>query len=227
MEFVPWEVEIVKGQGCCGLAALSAGMEKMALSQMERNIEAFSGKGFEILLTGCASCASMLKRYPNLLPDDHPMRAQAEALAGRVMEFSSLLAEMVQGQLPPGAPDGLKALPSTGVKSALQVPCHQRYGLGTIEGLKEAASLLGIVFDMELGCCGFGGTFFLKHKGLSEAIRSEALEECRRADVNTIVTTCSGCLLNWHLAQRAHAGPRPLHLAQYLLHSCNGSMNRG
>ncbi len=227
MEFVPWGVEILEGQGCCGLAALSAGMEDMALSQMERNIEAFSDKGFDILLTGCASCASMLKRYPRLLPDGHPMKAKAEALAGRVMEFSSLLAEMARGRLPFSAQGGPRAIQPHGGKNALQVPCHQRYGLGTIEGLKEAASLLGIEFDMELGCCGFGGTFFMRHKGLSETIRQEAIEECHRAGIDTIVTTCSGCLLNWHLAQRTRSGPRPLHLAQYLLNSQNGSHGRG
>ena len=177
--FVPEE------QTCCGLPAFSAGAVKQSRKAALRNLDAFDRSGFEILLTGCASCASMIRKWPLLFEKGSRARKRAICLSEKVMEFSSF---------------ALKFLEPAGCVSertvAFQMPCHQRYGLAQpAEPLRLLARNLGKNFvPGELGCCGQGGLFGFVRPDLADKIFEKTFSRMEPG-VNMVTTTCSGCLI--------------------------------
>ncbi len=177
--FVPEE------QTCCGLPAFSAGAVKQSRKAALRNLDAFDRSGFEILLTGCASCASMIKRWPLLFEKGSRARERAMSLSEKVMEFSSFALKFLE--------------PAVCVSErtvAFQMPCHQRYGLAQPEEpLRLLARNLGRSFaPVELGCCGQGGLFGFARPDLAQKIFEKQFSRMEPG-VNMVTTTCSGCLI--------------------------------
>jgi len=183
-------VIIPKSQTCCGLPAFSAGAEHYARKTVIRNLQAFGQEDFQVLLTGCASCASMIKKWPGLFEKGSDHWQQALSLSEKVMEFSRFALEF----LPP-----MTSIASEGLV-AFQMPCHQRYDLKhPADPLKLLERNLGGRFvSKELGCCGQGGVFAFSRPDVSGAIFDHTLSRLAPG-VNFISTTCSGCLLRLRL----------------------------
>lgn len=197
-------------QVCCGLAAHAAGSIAEAQELARKNIVAFADHSLPIL-TSCASCYSHLRSYPALLADDPTWAERARAFAARVTEFSSFF-------LPHTA-----ALPPTeavvGPKIFYHDPCHLRFGPDrvTLPPRQLIATISGTDPISGSRCCGQGGLFHLAHPLLSRTIFSTALADFVRHDAGHIVTTCSGCLIQWRAGiGRADSAAEVLHLAVLL-----------
>ncbi|NOX24876.1 MAG: (Fe-S)-binding protein [Deltaproteobacteria bacterium] len=109
-------------QGCCGIAALSAGDLEQAVKLARQNIRACGSAKWRTLpiFTSCASCYAQLKYYPRLLANDKKWAGRADDFAARVQEFSSYLLEHgSQAQRPPEA--GRQRV-------VYHDPCHLRFG---------------------------------------------------------------------------------------------------
>ncbi len=182
-------------QTCCGLPAFSAGAFRQAKKVVLRNIEAFEPEEFDILLTGCASCASMIKKWPLLFEQDSAEKKAAEDIASRVMEFSCFALEFLK-------PSRVTA----SGKLCLQMPCHQRFGYGQADAplLFLRAFWDGNFQDRVLGCCGQGGLFGFTTPDLSLKILEQALAGIE-PDVQAVCTTCSGCLMRLKQAMSSPA----------------------
>jgi L-lactate dehydrogenase complex protein LldE len=66
-------------------------------------------------------------------------------------------------------------------------------------------------------CCGFGGTFSVKHGEISAPLAEDKLAQAAATGARWLVACDSGCLL--HLAgrrARTGTGPEPIHLAELL-----------
>jgi glycolate oxidase iron-sulfur subunit len=206
------DIVVPQGQGCCGMPAFSGGALDAARELARQNIEVMEAAKADFIVTGCASCASMLThQWPLLFRGDEPERAAAARVAGRTREFSALVMEL--GRIP-----RIPELPK-GTCVTYHVPCHQRYAMGT-EAVTTALldRLLPDSFrQMSEGCCGQGGVFGLEHPELSQDIFRKRLTASEEARADIVVTTCSGCLLQWRAgtAGMAH-GPTVLHLAEFI-----------
>ncbi len=214
------EIVIPLQQGCCGLAALSAGLTEMAREQAAKNIKIFSAIQPDILLTGCASCASMLSDYKKLFPQGDPLHEQAAWISDSVRELSSFLAseEQLLCRITGPFEYGNQTCLSDLLPFALQVPCHDRFSPGGSSDIQKLFERMGITPAITLGCCGFGGSFFIGNRKLSAGIRDTLVSEVRRAGVKRVVTNCSGCLMHLEMAYRKGdlGEARPLHLARFL-----------
>ncbi len=182
-------------QTCCGLAAWSAGRFSRARELAKRNIEVFARA--QTILTPCASCFHQLRSYPELLGDDRQWRDRAADFAARVEPFSRRFT----------TPAAIAALagnlvPLPEKKTCLwHDPCHLRFRHGIIT---EPRRLLKLVPGLELRefgrgprCCGMGGAFGLTFPELSAKIIAPALAELAELEVSTVITSCSGCFLQW------------------------------
>ncbi len=178
-------VIIPGSQACCGLPAFCAGAVDQARKAVRRNLGAFKGEDFQVLLTGCASCASMIKKWPGLFEPGTEERIEAEELSEKVMEFSGFALEFLN--LPAALPEG-------GV--VFQMPCHQRYDLGRAsDPVKLLSENLGERFmEADLGCCGQGGIFGFSMPDISGKILESILSGLPPG-VDYVATTCSGCLI--------------------------------
>jgi len=204
-------------QTCCGLASFAGGSREEARDLARKNIAAFAGHGLPIL-TSCASCYSHLRSYPALLADDPRWRSHAEDFAGRVREFSRFFLEA--GLAPPAGPLTLEQGDAAGI--FYHDPCHLRFGPEKImaQPRRLLAKIMGAP-PVELAggphCCGQGGLFHLAHPQLSQQILALPMAQLLELSASHVVTTCSGCLLQWQqgLRQTEFSG-RVCHLAVLL-----------
>jgi len=198
-------------QVCCGLAAWSAGKVDEARKLAKKNIEVFSQTSGQIL-TSCASCSSHLKKYPTLFEDDPCWQKKAEKFSRRVREFTSFVDEFLQyGKL---RKDDL-------ARVYYHEPCHLRFEK---DNSGAALQLLGKIDNISLvnsseepQCCGQGGLFHIGYPKLSDEIFSDAYDKLYQGDADVVVTSCSGCLMQWQagLAMRK-SQVQAIHLSIWL-----------
>jgi glycolate oxidase iron-sulfur subunit len=198
-------------QACCGLAAWSSGNQEEARRLAKRNIRAFAGSSGPIV-TSCASCSAHLARYPELFAGDPRWLEEAEQFSTRVREFTSFI-------LAASGPAVLRAREPRRVY--YHQPCHLRYDpdkagvAGTL--LRQVAGV--IVAEPEAGpqCCGQGGLFHLGYPELADRIFATAHAACSATAADLVVTSCSGCLLQWQAGLALRHSPLPAaHLAVFL-----------
>ncbi|MDA8163345.1 MAG: (Fe-S)-binding protein [Desulfobacteraceae bacterium] len=197
------------GQTCCGLPAWSSGLKDDARALALINIKAMQEVDCDVIVTGCASCASMIRRWPELFDDGREKEA-AIKIASMVSEFSDFISKSKH----------VPAISSryAGLSMTYHAPCHQRFilgGSGAAKALLQQAAP-GEFIPVPEGCCGHGGVFSLKHAGLSRAILKKRLDAVKDNGVDLIVTTCSGCLLQFRSAVPVDGGLKAVHIAEFL-----------
>ncbi len=182
-----FNVVIPKGQGCCGLPALSAGDGVTASELAERNLRAFSGHSPEHIVTLCASCHSGLTRlFRNLGPE-------YEAFSERVIDIHRLLVDQ-------GLVEKLQALPQPGRRTrvTLHTPCHLRNsGQDAFpEQLLDALPTIERVpMHKATACCGLGGTFSVHHYQTSRQLGRIKAEAIKESGAEQVTTACPGCIM--------------------------------
>lgn len=186
------EVIIPKQQGCCGLVASCAGEVNVSQDLARRFLRQFDSLTVDYIVTACASCSYHLKQVHKLFPDG-PERETAVRLSAKIREASEFLidTEKFPALRSPG--------PTPSSSLVFHDPCHLRRGQQIIEPPRQ---LLARVPGLELleppespACCGQGGIFGVCHPELSGTIGKNAVETYRQTGATTVVTACSGCLV--------------------------------
>lgn len=174
-------------QGCCGAPALYVGDWDTARKLAVRNIEVLERTASDYVVTGCPTCAVMLKeRFPMLLAGTE-WEDRSAALAARVIDFSQLAAEVLDLDIPAG--EGT---------ATYHDPCHQVRGLGTSGCPRELIGRAGITLvEMEESdeCCGFAGSYSAKQPGVSSSILNRKIEHIRETGAGVVATDCPGCIM--------------------------------
>jgi glycolate oxidase iron-sulfur subunit len=207
---------VPSGQTCCGMAAMAAGRPDETLELAKKNIKAFEDNELPIV-TSCSSCYFQLKTYDYLFADDPEWKERAKRFTARLREFSTFFldkfsenTEMISG-----------ASSSSGLKVFYHDPCHLRFKLHIT---KEPRQLLNLFQGIDLQeleggpqCCGQGGLFQVAHPDLALQVQERLLEEYGALSANTVVTACSGCLLQWQLGLGAdESNGKAKHLAVFI-----------
>jgi glycolate oxidase iron-sulfur subunit len=210
------KADVPLAQTCCGMAALAAGRIDEARDLARKNIMAFAANDFPIL-TSCSSCYYQLQSYQELLADDPEWRARAARFAERLQEFSTFFLEKFMA--------GTDAfIPEEGVASKKVLyhdPCHLRFKLHITREPRQLINLLPGVELQELPngpqCCGQGGLFQVAHPDLAQQVQKRLMEDYGKLAAPTVLTACSGCLLQWQLGFAAgdNAG-KAEHLAIFI-----------
>lgn len=208
---------IPAAQTCCGMPALAIGDKTQSRELAIANIKAFASHNGPIL-TSCASCYAHMRTYPELFRDDAEWGGRAQDFAARLTEFSSFFLAA------PGIKERSGTLfvaPSSAINVFYHDPCHLRFGERIIAPPRQLLSVVPGVCLKELPsgpqCCGHGGLFHLAHPGLSKKILSRPLADLRLLGLDQLVTTCSGCLLQWREGLHDHGlSIKASHLAVFL-----------
>ena len=210
------EPVVPKDQTCCGMAALAAGKSDEARALAKKNIEAYAGNDLPIL-TSCSSCYFQLMTYEELFADDPEWHQRARRFSARLVEFSTFFNKNLPG--------GLKFIPTKERAPEQKVfyhdPCHLRFQLKITREPRELLQQLKGVKLQELPdgpqCCGQGGLFQVTHPDLALQVRERLLTDFDRLETDTVVTGCSGCLLQWQLGLAAkHKKIQAEHLAVFI-----------
>ena len=206
-----------QGQTCCGQPAYTSGFPDQARAVVARQLDLFSEAWPIVVPSG--SCAGMMRHHwPKLFTADPRRHAQAEEIANRVFELTEFLVHVCQVRYV----DHGKAC-----RTVLHTSCSARREMGThltsraLLGQLEGVELLQQAHESE--CCGFGGTFSVRHPDISAAMASDKVDALEETGADVLVSADGGCLtnLNGTLTKR-QSRLRGRHIASFLLERTGG-----
>lgn len=183
------EVHFPPGQTCCGQPAYTSGYHDEARAVAAAQLDLFREDWPIVVPSG--SCGGMMRKHYSHLFRDTPRQEQAKAVAARIWELTDFLLNVCHIQLEDlGEPTTV----------ALHTSCSARreLGLSTV-----GPTLLGQLKNVTLAeqvraeeCCGFGGTFAVRHPAISGAMVGEKVDAIVDSGAREFVTTDCGCLMN-------------------------------
>jgi L-lactate dehydrogenase complex protein LldE len=207
----------VPSQTCCGQPAHNAGDRENARAIARAVIATMAG--FDHVVAPSGSCAGMVKlHYPRLFDDEPETRAKAEELASRTWELVSFLHDCRGLRRVDAAFDGVVAYHDacSGLRE-LGVKDQPRRLLRTMNGLRLAE-----LAEPET-CCGFGGTFCVKHPEISNRMVANKAADIVASGAGTVVGGDLGCLMNIAGKLRRAAHPVEVrHVAELLAGMAGG-----
>lgn len=212
LESLGIRVHFPEAQSCCGQPAYSSGHPDEALAVAREQLALFPENWPIIVPSG--SCGGMMKHHWPKLFATEAEAAQIQALADRVQEFSRFLLDELNYQ-PQDQGQPIKVAVHTSCAARREMNVHQS-SWTLIDRLQQVTR---VVHDHEPECCGFGGTFSIKHPTISGAMVTDKVASLLSAQPQAIVTADGGCLLNIG-GKMAKDGPqnapKPQHLASFL-----------
>ncbi len=214
-------VHYPRQQSCCGQPAYSSGNPEEARAVARAQLDLFAEPWPIVVPSG--SCAGMMRHHwPRLFEDDPVLGPKARALAERVFELTEFLLHVLKLDLAARAPAG-----QPHERVVLHTSCGARREMGTREhGVAMVDALPGVTrveHARESECCGFGGTFSLKHPDISGAMVQDKISSACATGCERLVSADCGCLLNIGHAAVHQGAPLPVeHLASFLWRRTGG-----
>ncbi|WP_431226661.1 (Fe-S)-binding protein [Burkholderia contaminans] len=208
-------VHYPRGQSCCGQPAYSSGNPDEARRVATAQLDLFAEPWPVIVPSG--SCGGMIRHHwPALFADDPVHGPQARAIAERTYELTEFLVHVLDVRL-----DALTAPAGADERVVLHTSCAARREMGTrVHGVALVDAMPGVTrieHERESECCGFGGTFSLKHPDISGAMVRDKVASACATGCDRLVSADCGCLLNIGHAADQSGAPLPVeHLASFL-----------
>jgi glycerol-3-phosphate dehydrogenase subunit C len=215
LEWTGCQVDVPRGQRCCGLPAQSNGMFDVArkyTKSMVGTLAPAARAGVDIVGTS-TSCTLMLKREAREIlemEDD----AELRMVSDRVFDICEyLLALHDRGELR----TDFRPLPITVTYHA---PCQQQgHGIG-----KPALDLMALVPELRVvendaTCCGVAGTYGLKKEKYDIAMKVGAGLFAQIADARPEAAVCDSETCRWHIEKAT--GVKSVHPIE-ILHRAAG-----
>jgi L-lactate dehydrogenase complex protein LldE len=197
-------------QTCCGQMAYNSGYWDEAKAIGEKFINDFPND--RPIVGPSASCAGFVKNYYHVLFHNSSLHNEYKQLKKNLYEFTDFVVNVLKFE-------------DIGATFEHKVTYHdscaalREYKLGN-----EPRILLRKVRGLELiemknthECCGFGGTFSIKHEPISTAMAQQKVENALATGAEYIVSTDSSCLMHMEGYIKKHNLPiRTIHLIDVL-----------
>jgi L-lactate dehydrogenase complex protein LldE len=205
-------VHYPQDQTCCGQPAYTTGFPDEARTVAKAQLALFPRLWPVVVPSG--SCAGMLRHHwPKLFADDLTNLPRAESIASRTYELTEFLLNVVKVEW-----KGVK--PAAKETIVVHTSCSARREMGTH---LHAKALLGQFANVEVKqqgheaeCCGFGGTFSVKHPEISAAMASDKVDALEETGASTLISADAGCLLNLNGTLEKRGSPlRGQHIATW------------
>jgi len=211
------KVHFPENQTCCGQPAYTSGYADEARAVASVQMGLFPNDWPVVVPSG--SCAGMMRHhYPKLFAEDPLLKAKAEALAERVFELSEFLLNVLKVHWKDsGKPTTVALHTSCAARREMGTHVHARALLAQLPGVNVVTQ------SHESECCGFGGTFSLKHPSISSAMASDKVDALKESGAETFLSADCGCMLNInHTLQKRKDPFQGKHLATFLLERTEG-----
>ena len=197
-------------QTCCGQMTFNAGYRDEARELGEKFIADFPND--RPVVAPSASCVGYVRNYYGKLFFNTGLHLEYKRLQKNIIEFSDFLVNVLEVE-------------DTGATFNHRVTYHDSCAALREYGLKdEPRRLLSHVRGLELVemaerdvCCGFGGTFSIKHEAISTALAEQKVQNALDTNAEYIVSTDSSCLMHQDSYARKNKKPiQVIHLADVL-----------
>ncbi len=206
------EVQVPRGQTCCGQPAFNAGLRRDARKMAQHTIAVFEKAPGDVVVPS-GSCAGMIRhQYAELFAGDDRWLPRAQALAERTCELTQYLVDVL-GVTDFGA--------QYNGKLTYHASCHLLREVGVT---RQPRALLSAVRGAELvelpgaeECCGFGGVFSVEHPEISAAMVDRKIKNIDATGADAVVVCDAGCITNINGAlHRKGKKPCAVHIADIL-----------
>lgn len=200
---------------CCGLPAWSYGDLEIAKKLAGKNLEIFSSGEFDVIVTDCSSCASFLKKYPEIFSDDDEKYRLAKKTSMRFRDMVELIFSS-------GNTSGSTVHP---VVVTYHDPCHASRGQKIAKEPREILKKIAGIEYRELPeanwCCGGAGSYALSHYDLSRRVLERKMENLKKTDADILVTSCPACMIQLSYGVRKHGlKTKVCHLSEVVVSLC-------
>jgi Fe-S oxidoreductase len=205
-------------QRCSGTPVQTYGHEALARDHARFNLASL--RGYDTVVTGCASCTLMLKDYVRLF-DSGPEREAAESLARRVQHISEFVAGLGAG--PIARPEGVAKRRRITYHSS----CHLRAAGVTKQPRQVLAALPGVEFvEMQDAdrCAGGAGTYLVKDYDTAQRIFERKRRAILESGAEVVATSCPACMIQLTNGLR---GAVPVKHVAELLHEAYQAADEG
>ncbi|MBU4464025.1 MAG: (Fe-S)-binding protein [Proteobacteria bacterium] len=185
---------IPKGQGCCGIPALTAGDTDTFERLVNLNLEIFEKQKFDYLITSCATCAYTIKKiWPMMFrKESSDLKNRVEKMADKTMDINQFLVSKI----------GIKTRESDSNQSIIVTyhdPCHLSKSLGVSTEPRALIKANPRYCLQEMPeadrCCGSGGSFNLQHYAISSQIGKRKLANILNTGCLVVATGCPACMI--------------------------------
>lgn len=182
-------VEYNTNQTCCGQMAFNAGFWDEAKTMGEKFIKDFPNN--RPIVGPTASCVGMVRNYYSELFHNTSLHIECRQLQKNLFEFTEFLVKELK-------------VTDLGATFEAKVTYHDSCAALREIGIKEEPRLLlQNVKGLELiemnepeTCCGFGGSFSVKHEAISTAMAEQKVKNAIDTGAEYIVSTDLSCLMH-------------------------------
>ncbi len=197
-------------QGCCGQMAFNSGFWDEAKELGEKFIKDFPHD--RPVIGPSASCVGMVKKHYSKLFHNSALYTDCKRLQSNIFEFTDFIVNELK-------------IENVGAKFEAKVTYHNSCAAQREYGLKdEPIRLLKNIEGVEFiemkntdVCCGFGGTFSVKHEAISTAMAEQKVHNALETGAEYIISTDSSCLMHQKGYIQKHKLPiKVMHIADIL-----------
>ena len=183
------DVEITRGQACCGAINSHVGDLETARTLARRNIDAFLGSGTDAVVVASAGCGARMKEYAHLLRNDSRYAEKAQAFSAMVKDIHELLAALPIDPPKASLPYRVTYQDSCHLSNAQRITAPPRQLLRSISGIEF------VELPNASKCCGAGGTYTITEREFSMRVLDSKMRAVRQTGANIIATANPGCLM--------------------------------
>lgn len=183
------EVNYNDNQTCCGQMAFNSGFWDEAKELGEKFLGDFPNN--RPVVSPSASCTGYVKNYYDKLFFNTGLHLEYKRLQKNMYEFTDFLVNVLK-VTDVGATFNHKITyhDSCAATHEYKLADEPRTLLRNVKGLE--------IVEMEEAntCCGFGGTFSVKHEAISSAMAEQKVQNAINTEAEYIVSTDSSCLMH-------------------------------
>lgn len=176
IEEIGYEVLPIE-MGCCSIQNYYSGHFK-EFETNAKNIINKIPKDVDYVICDCESCISVLKSYDDFFENANILKEKTISVT-EFLEKNKFKKDFLKNY-----------------KITYHKPCHCENSQE--EFLKNIKNIEYIPLDKQDTCCGFSGTFAIKHQNISRKISQEKAKEIEKTNTDITVTSCPSCIMGLH-----------------------------
>lgn len=190
LESLGVKVHYNPNQTCCGQMAFNSGFWEDAGDLGIKFLKDFSGD--RPIVGPSTSCLGFIKNHYEKLFYNTPWHLENKKIQKNVFEITDFIVNILKVEKFPASFEAVVTYHDS-CAALREYKLHKetpRKLLRSIKGLR--------LVEMEKSdeCCGFGGTFAIKHEAISTAMAEEKVYHAIETGAEYIVSTDSGCLMH-------------------------------
>lgn len=204
------EVHYNENQTCCGQIAFNSGFWEDARAIGSKFIADFDVD--HPVVVPSASCAGYVRNYFGELFNNSSNHLKSRQLQKNIIEFTDFLVNVLKvSDIGASFPHRATYHDSCAALREYRLGNEPRILLSHVRGLEL------VEMDGREVCCGFGGTFSVKHEPISTAMAEQKLQRALDTGAEYIISTDASCLMHQQAFSNRHDLPvQTIHIIDVL-----------